>query len=106
MDDDSIASSAFAVGDPLGSNKLPLPEPLDNSITINDQYLSNFKKTRNFSVYRVVSDFHAVEPRHLSAQTGSVVSGFADEGNWICAFRDTSPNKFGFLPKNYLKFDH
>ena len=29
LDDDSIASSAFAVGDPLGSNKLPLPEPLD-----------------------------------------------------------------------------
>ena len=88
------------------ANKLPLPEPLDPQVQINDQYLNKFKRNKNFTVYRVVNEFQAVEPRHLSAQSGSLVSGFADEGNWICAFRDTSPNRFGFVPKNYLRFDH
>lgn len=106
LDDSSVASSAFVGDSRLGDNRLPLPEPLDRNIMINDQYLNKFKRTQNFTVYRVVSDFHGLEPRHLSAHTGSLVSGFADEGNWVCAFRDTSPNKFGFLPKNYLKFDH
>ena len=89
-----------------GANKIPLPEPLDPTIEMNDQYLNKFKRTKNFTVYRVTTDFHPTDPRHLSAQTGNLVSGFSDEGNWICAFRDTSPNRFGFVPKNYLKFDH
>lgn len=37
---------------------------------------------------------------------GEVISGFAEENGWICAFKDVSPNHFGFVPKNYLKFEH
>ena len=40
-DSGSIASSAFA---PMhGDNKLPLPDPLDRNIMINDNYLNKFK---------------------------------------------------------------
>ena len=44
--------------------------------------------------------------RHLKVNTGELISGFAEENGWICAFKDISPNHFGFVPKNYLKFEH
>ena len=37
---------------------------------------------------------------------GELISGFAEESGWICAFKDISPNHFGFVPKDYLKFAH
>ena len=54
----------------------------------------------------MIVDFHAMEDRHLNAQGGDIFNGFTEEGNWVCGFMDTSPGKFGFLPKNYLKFEH
>ena len=37
--------------------------------------------------------------------SGDVISGVAEEGGWVLAFRDVSPNQFGFVPKNYMKFE-
>ena len=87
-------------------NKLPIPEPLNPDLLMNDQYLNKFRNLRAFNVYKVIVDFHAMEDRHLNAQGGDIFNGFTEEGNWVCGFMDTSPGKFGFLPKNYLKFEH
>jgi hypothetical protein len=39
-------------------------------------------------------------------RAGDVLSGFTEENGWILAFKDVSPNQFGFVPKSYLKFEH
>ena len=108
--DESNVSSTYqslgGIGLGHGMNKLPLPEPLNPALLMNDQYLNKFRNTKTFNVYKVITDFYATEDRHLSAQGGDTFNGFSEEGNWVCGFKDTSPGKFGFLPKNYLKFDH
>ena len=89
-----------------GMNKLPISEPLDPNLIMNDQYLNRFRNTKTFNVYKLITDFYATDERHLNAQGGDTFNGFTEEGNWICGFKDTSPGKFGFLPNNYLKFVH
>jgi len=51
-------------------------------------------------------DFYPLEKRHLAVRAGDVISGFTEEKGWILAFKDVSPNHFGFAPKSYLKFEH
>lgn len=101
---DSMISDAKGV---KGKNALPLPQPLAEGIQITEGYLKQFKQTQNFQVYRVICDFHPLDTkRHLKVTTGELISGFSEENGWICAFKDVSPNYFGFVPKNYLKFEH
>ena len=71
-----------------------------------ESYLQQFKQTQNFQVYRVTCDFFPLEKRHLQVSKGEIISGFTEENGWICSFKDVSPNHFGFVPKNYLKFEH
>ena len=42
------------------------------------------------------------------AAKGDIISSFSEEcgGTWVCAFKETQPNVFGFIPKNYLELDH
>ena len=55
----------------------------------------------------MICDFYPLDSkRHLKVKTGELISGFSEENGWICAFKDMSPNHFGFVPKNYLKFEH
>ena len=89
-----------------GKNSLPLPNPLRPETQITEAYLKQFKKTQNFQVYRVICDFYPLEKRHLQVSNGELISGFSEEDGWICAFKDVSPNHFGFVPKDYLKFEH
>ena len=90
-----------------GKNALPLPEPLADRIQITEAYLKQFKQTQNFQVYRVQCDFYPLDSqRHLRVTKGEIISGFYEISGWICAFKDVSPNHFGFVPKNYLKFEH
>ena len=53
-----------------------------------------------------MDDFYPLEKRHLGVSRDEIISGFAEESGWICAFKDVSPNQFGFVPKSYLKFVH
>ena len=90
---------------PLGKNSLSIPQPLPENVQITESYLQQFKQTQNFRVYKVTRDFHPLEKRHLKVTSGEMVSGFAEEGGWICAFKEVSPNHFGFIPKSYLQFE-
>lgn len=57
-------------------------------------------------MYRVLADFYPLEKRHLQVSKDEKVVGFAEEGGWICAFKENSKKDFGFVPKNfYLKFE-
>ena len=89
-----------------GKNALPLPQPLPERIQITEAYLKQFKNQQNFQVYRVTCDFFPLEKRHLGVSKDEIISGFTEENGWICAFKDISPNHFGFVPKGYLKFEH
>lgn len=87
-------------------NKIPLPNPLPANLAINNDYLAKYQSKTNFQVFRVTTDFHPLEKRHFAVKAGDLVSGFSEEAGWIGAFKDTNPNKFGFIPKNYLTLDH
>ena len=72
----------------MGENKLVLPAPLPAHITMNAAYLERHKQTRQFRLYSVVCDYFAVDPRHMSLTKGEVVSGFSQEGEWVCGFKE------------------
>ena len=100
-----IETSMTSEQDDFGRNAIPLPDPISSSIQITDQYLQRFKQTQNFEVYKVICNFFPNENRHLQVNSGEIVSGVTEENGWILCFKDVSPNHFGFVPKNYLKFE-
>lgn len=85
-------------------NKIPLPKPIDKSISLNQEFLETFRQVKNFKLYNVQCDFVGTESRHLSAKQGNIICGFHEVQGWVCGFQDTNPTHFGFVPKNYLQF--
>lgn len=53
----------------------------------------------------MVSNFVATDSRMLSLVTGESVTGFNQEGQWICGFKDTNKGVFGFAPLKCLQLE-
>jgi hypothetical protein len=54
----------------LKNNMIPLPESLDQSLVIDEDYLRQFNDNSNFKLFKVKEDFRAEEKRHLSISRG------------------------------------
>ena len=103
-----LNTSADELGEAGSESQIRMPGELDPSIVINEQYLRQFKTTKNFKVFRVKTDFFPLEKRHLGAKKDELISSFHEvmNGTWACAFKESQPNVFGFIPMSYLELEH
>ena len=90
--------------DQMVRNELDVSEDLPEDIEITVEYLKSLSNPKVINIYEVETNFNAMDSRHMTVQSGTIIVSLQDVNEWIFGCPDVKPNTFGFVPKKYLKF--
>ena len=101
----NTAAQEIAWQENVSKNKFALPKALPSFVVMNAEFLQQFKDADNFQLFSVKEDFFPIEKRHIAAGSGDLVCGLSELEGWVCGFKNTDPDSYGFIPKSILNFE-